>query len=207
MNEDLVREGKLLPLVEEFYSIQGEGFHTGKAAYFIRLGGCDIGCSWCDTKYSWNSELCSFKLTDDIIAKIVASPAKSVVVTGGEPSLYNMEYLCSKLKENNIITFLETSGTNPLTGKWDWICLSPKQSNPPIERIYSQTHELKVIIASEDDISWAELNACKVSADCHLFLQPEWSARNTFLPFIIEYIKNTPKWKISLQMHKYIGIP
>jgi 7-carboxy-7-deazaguanine synthase len=196
-----------LPLVEEFYTLQGEGFHSGKAAYFIRLGGCDVACSWCDTKHSWNSELFPPVPTDDIIRNIITCPAKAVVVTGGEPLLYNLNYLCSQLKLHGITTFLETSGTNTKTGIWDWICLSPKISSPPIDELYMLADELKIIIAQEEDLEWAELNAKKVNEKCILYLQPEWSKKKLLLPVIFNYILKYPKWKISNQMHKYIGIP
>jgi 7-carboxy-7-deazaguanine synthase len=206
MNDELT-EGKQLPLMEEFYTLQGEGYHTGKASYLIRLGGCDIGCYFCDTKESWNADMFREDDTDKIIERILSCPAKSVIVTGGEPLLYNLEYLCRKLKEFKIETCLETSGAHKLTGKWDWICLSPKRSNPPVDELYKKANELKIIISEEKDFSWAEQCAEKTNESCQLYLQPEWSRRVAITPIIIDYILKHPKWKISMQLHKYLGIP
>ncbi len=203
----LFEEGRKLPLVEEFYTIQGEGTHTGKAAYFIRIGGCDVGCSWCDTKFSWNPALHPVVPVDRIIENVVKVPASAVVVTGGEPLMVNLDYLTAGLKERNIETFLETSGAYPLTGTWDWICLSPKQNAPPLEEHFNTAHELKMIIAAEGDLEWAELNASRVGSGCKLYLQPEWSRREEMLPLIISYVKRNPVWMISLQSHKYMKIP
>lgn len=203
----LFDEGKLLPLVEDFYTLQGEGYHTGKAAYFIRLGGCDIGCEWCDTKFSWDYNLLSLTPADDIITKASGFPSKAVVVTGGEPSLYNLDYLCAGLKKNNIITFIETSGTCPLSGIWDWVCLSPKKNKPPDISNYPVANELKVIVCNEDDLIWAEKNSVLVKKDCLLYLQPEWSRFNAIISWLTEYIKNNPQWRISLQTHKFMHIP
>ncbi len=200
-------KGNYLPLMEEFYSLQGEGYHTGKAAYFIRLGGCDVGCYWCDSKESWNPDIYPPVSTDKILKNIIVCPAKSVIVTGGEPLLYNLDYLCSQLKRHNIQTFLETSGSYSLSGKWDWICLSPKQSTPPVEELYFMANELKIIITNENDFEWAEENANKVSQSCILFLQPEWSNRKLITPLITDYILKNPKWIISIQTHKFLGIP
>jgi 7-carboxy-7-deazaguanine synthase len=196
-----------LPLVEEFYTIQGEGYQTGKAAYFIRLGGCDIACSWCDSKISWNSDLFPMVEVDEIVKNAAKHPAKAVVVTGGEPLSWNLDYLCGELKKLGIQTFIETSGAYPLSGKWDWICLSPKKQNPPQPAIYSVAHELKVIIYSEKDFAWAEENAARVNDSCKLFLQPEWSRYKTLIPVIVDYIKEHPKWLVSLQAHKFMKIP
>ena len=199
--------GKKLPLVEEFYTIQGEGFHTGKPAYFIRIGGCDVGCSWCDTKFSWDSDLHPLVDTDIIVRHANQSECGSVVVTGGEPSLYNLYYLCDQLKKHGIETFVETAGTHPLTGIWDWICLSPKEKTPPLNNIFSEADELKVIIQKPEDFKRAEKNAVKVNADCKLFLQPEWSNYSQIIPEIVEYVKKNNKWNISLQSHKFMHIP
>lgn len=204
--KELFKKGKLLPLVEEFYSLQGEGYHTGKAAYFIRLGGCDIGCEWCDTKFTWNPDLHQLISTINIVKNTEKYPAKAVVVTGGEPSSYNLDFLTQELKKRNISTFLETSGTYPLTGKWDWICLSPKSQSPPLKQYYSIAHELKVIIQTKDDFNWAEENARLVNKKCKLYLQPEWSRYKDIISKIIEYIKQNPKWSISLQAHKFMRI-
>lgn len=203
----LLAAGKVLPLMEEFYSIQGEGFHTGKAAWFIRIGGCDVGCRWCDVKESWNASLFPPVATDQIVENVLRSNADSVVVTGGEPMLYNLSYLCDKLHEQGILLFLETSGSQEITGNWDWICLSPKQKTPPLSEIFTRANELKIIIHEESDLLWAESCAEKISEDCHLLLQPEWSVVHDILPAIVDYVKRYPKWKVSLQSHKYMGIP
>jgi len=204
---DIFENGTKLPLVEEFYTLQGEGFHTGKAAYFIRIGGCDIGCRWCDTKISWNADIHPLADVDTLVEKIAPYPAKAVVVTGGEPTTYNLDYLCSKLSDNGVTTFLETSGAYPLTGEWDWICLSPKRNQPPQPEFFDLANELKVIIFEEEDFEWAERNANLVNKDCKLFLQPEWSRHKEFTPKIIEYVKQNPKWQISIQAHKFMRIP
>ena len=203
----LFDQGKLLPLMEDFYTIQGEGFNTGKAAYFIRLGGCDMGCWWCDVKESWDVNLHPLTLTDQIIENVMQHPAKSVVVTGGEPVLYNLDYLCSELKKRNVKTFLETAGVRKLTGNWDWICLSPKKGSIPLLEYFQAAHEIKVIISHENDFRWAELNARKAHPGCHLFLQPEWSKHEQIMPLIVDYVKEHPDWNISLQTHKFIHIP
>jgi len=205
--EKIFEGGRKIPLVEEFYTIQGEGYHTGKAAYFIRIGGCDVGCSWCDTKFSWNPALHPVVPTEQIVEHVIAHPAAAVVVTGGEPLMVNLDYLTGLLKQHGIETFLETSGAFPLSGRWDWICLSPKKNAPPVEEIYKHAHELKVIIALEEDLDWAVENSHKVHGDCKLYLQPEWSQRETILPVIIEFVKQHPRWMISLQSHKYMRIP
>jgi organic radical activating enzyme len=204
---DIFEEGRKLPLIQEFYSIQGEGYHTGKAAYFIRIGGCDIGCRWCDTKVSWNLDMHSLASTDLIIEAAYKSEAKSIVVTGGEPSSYDLDYLCKKAKEKGLQTFIETSGAYVLTGEWDWICLSPKQQKPPVNEINIKADELKMIIYNDEDFIWAEESAKKVSDKCKLYLQPEWSRRNENTSKIIEYIKKNPKWNLSVQLHKYLQIP
>lgn len=205
--KDAFEAGKKVPLVEEFYTLQGEGYHTGSAAYFIRIGGCDVGCSWCDTKFSWNPELHPPVPIEQIVLNASSHPAGAVVVTGGEPLMVNMEPLTSALKEQGMRTFLETSGAYPLTGTWDWICLSPKKNMPPVGDIHEKAHELKVIIAGEEDIDWAIEHSGMVGPDCKLYLQPEWSNREKMLPLVIEYAKNNPAWSISLQSHKYMHIP
>ena len=205
--DELFNKGELLPLMEDFYTIQGEGFNTGKAAYFIRLGGCDMGCWWCDVKESWDANLHPLVRTDEIVERALQQPARAVVVTGGEPVLYNLDYLCGKLKNNGVETFLETAGVRKLTGNWDWICLSPKKGSLPVAEFYAVANELKVIIQHENDFYWAELNAEKVTPGCHLFLQPEWSKHNLIMPSIVEYVKENTRWKISLQTHKFMNIP
>jgi organic radical activating enzyme len=204
---ELISVGLKLPVVEEFFSLQGEGFHTGKAAYFIRLGGCDIGCSWCDSRFSWNPEIHPVVETKSIIDRVVESGADSVVVTGGEPLMWSLDDLCKGLKNKNISTFIETSGAYQLTGMWDWICLSPKQNMPPITDICKLADELKVIISNKSDFDWAEKYHKRVSEGCKLFLQPEWSLFETIIAEVVEYIKKNPAWRISLQAHKYMHIP
>ncbi|MFA5814970.1 MAG: 7-carboxy-7-deazaguanine synthase QueE [Bacteroidales bacterium] len=207
MATDLYNNGHLLPVMEEFYSLQGEGFHTGTAAYFLRIGGCDIGCNWCDSKASWSFGAHPLINVDDVMGRIQNYPARAVVVTGGEPTLYPLHYLCDKLKEVGIKTFIETSGAYPILENWDWVCLSPKPQSPPVEGNYSKANELKVIIEKSSDLQWAEENAVLVGWDCHLFLQPEWSQKGKMLDEIIWYIESNPRWRLSLQAHKYIGIP
>lgn len=201
-----VDAGTMVPLMEEFYTIQGEGFHTGKAAYFIRIGGCDVGCHWCDVKESWNAELHPPTDIEQIVAH--AKPyADTVVVTGGEPLTWNMGPLCAALKKSGKKLHIETSGAYPLSGEWDWICLSPKKTKPPLEEFYPEADELKVIIHNHHDFKWAEEHAAKVNPDCQLFLQPEWSKREQMTPFITDYIMANPRWQMSLQTHKYMGLP
>lgn len=200
-------DGIMLPLVEEFFTIQGEGFHAGEAAWFIRIGGCDVGCNWCDSRFSWDPEMHPMVETDKIIEHAVKSGTKSVVVTGGEPLIWNLDYLCAGLKKSNICTFIETSGAYPLSGNWDWICLSPKRNMPPVGNICLEANELKVIIETIDDFEWAEKYRSLAGKGCLLFLQPEWSRFNSIIPEIVEYVKRNPYWKISLQIHKYMHIP
>jgi 7-carboxy-7-deazaguanine synthase len=209
MGEDqrVFEGGKLIPLVEEFYTIQGEGFHTGKAAYFIRVGGCDVGCSWCDTKFSWDPSLHPLVPAERVVGHVLEHPAAAVVVTGGEPLMVNMDYLTGLLKAEGIETFLETSGAYELSGEWDWICLSPKTNAPPLASIFAKAHELKVIVSSEEDLEWAQDNAKRVTPACMLYLQPEWSRREKILPLIIGFSKMNPRWMISIQSHKYMRIP
>jgi 7-carboxy-7-deazaguanine synthase len=200
-------EGKALPLMESFYSLQGEGYNTGKAAYFIRIGGCDVGCNWCDIKEGWDASKHPLTLTDIIINNVIQFPAKAVVVTGGEPLLYNLNYLCDELKKKNISTYLETSGSSELSGKWDWICLSPKKNSQFLSKIFDIASELKIIVYDNSDFTWAEENAKKINSNAKLYLQPEWSNRKKMMPVIINYILKNPKWSISLQSHKYMNIP
>ena len=207
MAHQIPEDGTLLPLMEEFYTIQGEGFHSGKAAYFIRLGGCDVGCHWCDVKESWNAEIHPLTYTDQIVKNVENYPGKAVVVTGGEPLIYNLDYLTSELQKRGIKTFIETSGAYPLSGTWDWICLSPKNFKAPRPDIAPLAGELKVIVFNKSDFSWAEEYAATVSEACKLYLQPEWSKATNVIPLIIDYVKQNPKWEISLQTHKYLNIP
>ncbi len=204
---ELLEGGKLLPLMEEFYTLQGEGFHMGEAAYFVRIGGCDVGCAWCDSKASWNAETFPPVPVEQVVNNALKNKAKNIVVTGGEPSMYPLDYFTQKIHEHGMRCAVETSGAYPLTGNWDWICLSPKKNAPPLKAIYPRADELKVIIQRKADFEWAEKNAAIVSGACHLFLQPEWSVSKEILPVIAEYVMKNPKWRISLQAHKYIGIP
>jgi 7-carboxy-7-deazaguanine synthase len=203
----LLERGELLPLMEQFYTIQGEGYHSGKAAYFIRIGGCDVGCHWCDVKESWDASLHPLTETISIIEKAMEFPAKAIVVTGGEPLQYNLDFLTAELKKNSFQTFIETSGAFAISGTWDWICLSPKKTMPPQTDIFEIANELKVIVYNQHDFIWAEENAKKVNADCKLFLQPEWSKRDQMMPLITHYVMRNPKWMVSLQTHKYMNIP
>ena len=201
-----VNKGAMLPLMEEFYTIQGEGFHTGTAAYFIRIGGCDVGCHWCDVKESWNAELHP-PTGVDLIVSNASKYSETVVVTGGEPLMWDMNLLTQKLKENNRKVHIETSGAYPLTGIWDWICLSPKKNKLPTETVYENAHELKVIIYNKHDFIFAEEQAEKVNSNAILFLQPEWSKNDEMTPLIVDYVMKNPKWRVSLQTHKYLNIP
>ena len=203
---DLLKKGEVLPLMEEFYSIQGEGYHTGKASYFIRIGGCDVGCHWCDVKESWDEKLHPVTKTNSIVSK-AKKHANTVIITGGEPLMWDMTYITTKFQKENIQVHLETSGSHLLTGNWDWICLSPKKRKLPLEAIYPKVDELKIIINTKTDFIFAVEQAKKVSEKCQLFLQPEWSRRDEMTPLIIEFVLKNPKWKISLQTHKYLNIP
>lgn len=206
-NKDILLEtGKMLPVMEHFYTIQGEGAYTGKAAYFIRLGGCDVGCHWCDVKESWDAELHPL-LDAEEIAKTAASYSKTIVLTGGEPLMWNLEVLTSKLKELGCIIHVETSGAYELRGHIDWICLSPKKTSLPKEIIYEKADELKMIIFNQHDFKFAEQEAQKVGSKCKLYLQSEWSKREIIYPKITEYILEHPQWQASVQTHKYLNIP
>jgi organic radical activating enzyme len=196
-----------LPIMESFFTIQGEGFYSGRAAYFIRLAGCDVGCTWCDVKESWDELLHPSIAVENIVNEAVASNCDFVVITGGEPALHDLTKITELLRENGIEIAIETSGTALLKGKVDWYCFSPKKFKAPIEEAYFLASELKVIINHPSDIAWAETHAEKVNSECKLFLQPEWEKRERFLPIIVDYIKSNPKWLISLQTHKYMNIP
>lgn len=204
---ELLEGGRRLPLVEDFYTIQGEGFHAGKPAYFIRLGGCDVGCRWCDAKYTWNPRIFPPVEVDVVVERAKQCAAQAIVITGGEPLLYPLGVLTSSLRDAGLEIFLETSGTHPFSGEFDWVCLSPKRQMPPLAEAYGRAHELKVIIQSEDDFAWAEENARKVGRYCRLYLQPEWSVFESIMPAIVEYAKQNPKWSISTQTHKFMKIP
>ena len=193
--------------MEDFYTLQGEGYNMGKAAWFVRIGGCDVGCSWCDTKQSWNAKLFPPVEIEDVIGRVCKSSAKTIVVTGGEPSLYPLDYLTSKLHKKGIKTMVETSGAYELTGLWDWVCLSPKRNSPPLPQNMNLADELKVIIQTPEDLVWAEENAARVNSECLLYLQPEWSASDKIIGILTDYIMKNTQWTISLQAHKYMKIP
>ena len=203
----LVKKGEMLPLMEEFYTIQGEGFHKGTAAYFIRLGGCDVGCVWCDVKDSWDASSHPKLTINDLLAEAKQTPAKIVVITGGEPAMYNLEKLTKVLQNEGYKTHIETSGAYQLTGEWDWVCLSPKKFKKPVDSVMQLADELKVVVFNNSDFKWAEAHAQLVNSKCSLFLQPEWSKEAEMNPKIIEYTKQNPQWRISLQTHKYLDIP
>ena len=206
-HDDLFCGGRKLPLVEDFYTVQGEGFHTGKPAYFIRLGGCDVGCRWCDAKMTWNPRLFPPVEVDSIVERACSFPAQAIVITGGEPSLYPLDYLTEQLAARGLKIFLETSGAHPLSGRFDWICLSPKKQQPPVDSVFACASELKIIIETPDDFRWSEQNAAKVTPECMLYLQPEWSRYDRMIAEIVEYAKAHPRWNISVQTHKYMRIP
>lgn len=201
-----VDKGLMLPLMEAFYTIQGEGFHKGTAAYFIRVGGCDVGCHWCDVKESWNADLHPPTAVDTIV-RDAAAASDTIVVTGGEPLMWDMAPLTSRLKSRGMKIHIETSGAYPLTGTWDWICLSPKKNKAPVGDIHQRAHELKVIVYNRHDLKFAEEHAELTSPDCLLYLQPEWSVREKVTPLIVEYVMANPRWRVSLQTHKYLNIP
>jgi len=205
-DSELIKKGLLLPLMEAFYTIQGEGYHKGTAAYFVRIGGCDVGCHWCDVKESWNAELHPTTETQKIVEE-AKKYSKTIVVTGGEPLTWDMTELTSQLKADGMQVHIETSGAYKLTGTWDWICLSPKKQKLPKQEIYKKANELKVIVYNKDDFRFAEEQAAKVNKDCMLYMQPEWSKREKVIPEIVDYVMKNPKWKVSLQTHKYLNIP
>ena len=193
--------------MEMFYSLQGEGFHQGRAAYFIRLAGCDVGCVWCDVKESWDASKHPTLSIEEIVTAAKANPARLAIVTGGEPLLYNLDPLTTALKAAGFETNIETSGSSPLSGNWDWICLSPKKFKAPLEKNISMASELKVVIFNKHDFDWAETYAKQVSPSCKLYLQPEWDKAAQITPLVIDYIKANPQWELSAQLHKYIQVP
>jgi organic radical activating enzyme len=195
------------PVMESFYTLQGEGYHQGKAAYFIRLGGCDVGCVWCDVKESWEAGKHPLQTIDAMVTGASAFPGRMAVITGGEPLMHNLDALTAALHEAGFQTNIETSGAWPVSGNWDWICLSPKKFKAPLPEILPLANELKVVIYNKSDFEWAEKYAAQVSPSCKLYLQPEWSKSSTVTPLIIEYIKENPRWEFSLQLHKYIHVP
>lgn len=197
----------VLPVMEQFYTLQGEGYYQGQAAYFIRLGGCDVGCIWCDVKESWDAANHPLLSIENIVSNIKQTPAKIVVITGGEPLLHNLDEITSRLQNQGLRTHIETSGSSPLSGNWDWITLSPKKFKAPLPQILSYANELKIIVFNKSDFMWAAEYASKVSPSCKLYLQPEWSKASITTPLIIDYIKANPQWQLSLQIHKYINVP
>ncbi len=199
--------GILLPVMEAFYTLQGEGAHMGRAAYFIRLGGCDVGCHWCDVKESWDADQHPKTSISGIVAGALAHPGRLAVVTGGEPLMYDMRELTLSLKKVGFQTNIETSGAYPVSGYWDWVCFSPKKFKVPHPSIYPAANELKAIIFNKSDFAFAEEHAALVGKECKLLLQPEWSRHEQMLPLIIDYIKDNPRWQISLQTHKFMNIP
>jgi organic radical activating enzyme len=201
-------ESNSLPVMEHFYTIQGEGFHQGRAAYFVRLGGCDVGCVWCDVKDSWDKDAHPKITTDQIVLEIKKHTKSGlVVITGGEPLMHQLDELTAKLQSEGFETNIETSGAHPLSGNWNWICLSPKKFKAPLEEILPVANELKIVIFNKHDFEWAEIYAAKVNPNCKLYLQPEWDKAALVTPIIIDYIKSKPQWELSLQIHKYINVP
>lgn len=202
-----IDSSKELPIMEYFYTIQGEGFYSGRAAYFIRLAGCDVGCVWCDVKESWNATDHPLVTLDCLENEVVTSGTDFVVITGGEPAMYDLNALIARFKKHSIEVAIETSGAYALLGDIDWYCFSPKKFKAPVEEAYKKADELKIVISHPSDFDWAEMHATKVSESCKLFLQSEWSKKERFLPMIIDFVKNNPKWTISLQTHKFMNIP
>lgn len=201
------RPGTVLPVMEAFHTLQGEGYHTGRAAWFVRTGGCDVGCAWCDVKESWDADRHPKRAVDDLVAEAVSAPAAFAVVTGGEPLMLPLGPLTEALRAAGLPTHLETSGAHPLSGAWDWITFSPKKFKRPLPEVAAAAHELKVVVYNRHDFRWAEEHAATVGADCRLFLQPEWSRAHQVMPWITDYVKRHPRWRVSLQTHKYLGIP
>ncbi|WP_394348934.1 7-carboxy-7-deazaguanine synthase QueE [Hymenobacter setariae] len=196
-----------LPVMEQFYTIQGEGFNTGRAAYFIRLGGCDVGCVWCDVKESWDADAHPRYAIADLVASASEHPGRNVVVTGGEPLMHDCLPLTKALQEAGFKTWIETSGAHPLSGNWDWICVSPKKFKAPLPEVLAHADELKIIVFNDSDFKWAEEHAALVPSTTRLYLQPEWSRAARMTPALIEYVKANPRWQVSLQTHKYLDIP
>ncbi|MEO5564341.1 MAG: 7-carboxy-7-deazaguanine synthase QueE [Chitinophagaceae bacterium] len=197
----------MIPVMEHFYTLQGEGYHQGRAAYFIRLGGCDVGCVWCDVKESWDADKHPKYEIQSLKELVKKTAAEIVVITGGEPLMHDLTTLTKELQQAGLKTHIETSGAHPLSGSWNWICLSPKKFKAPLPNILPKANELKIIVFNKSDIDWAEKHAALVSPSCKLYLQPEWDKAAEITPLIIEYIKYHPKWELSLQIHKYINVP
>ena len=206
MNE-VMKETIHLPVMEHFYTLQGEGFHQGKAAYFIRLGGCDVGCVWCDVKDSWDASKHPLLDVGGLMLEVKKTPAEITVITGGEPLMHDLDELTRELQQAGLKTHIETSGAYPLSGSWNWICVSPKKFKSPLPEILPLAHELKIVVFNQSDLSWAEKYAALVSPACKMYLQPEWDKAAEMTPLIINYIKSNPQWELSLQIHKYINVP
>ncbi len=206
-SKSLTETGLQFPVMEQFYTIQGEGAFTGSAAYFIRLAGCDVGCVWCDVKESWNTEGYPVVASSELVVAALNSGTEIVVITGGEPAMYDLNNLTQELQEKGLRTHIETSGAHPIRGVWHWVCFSPKKFKQPLPEAYEKADELKVVIYNKHDFKWAETHTEKVRKDCLLYLQPEWSRQEEMTPLITQYVKDNPRWKISLQTHKYMGIP
>ena len=196
-----------LPVMEQFYTLQGEGYHQGRAAYFIRLGGCDVGCVWCDVKDSWDATKHPQMSVQELLQNVIQTPAQIVVITGGEPLMHDLGPLTQALQQAGLKTHIETSGSHPLSGSWDWICLSPKKFKAPLPDVVPHADELKVVIFHPSDIAWAEQYAAQCKPGCRLFLQPEWDKATSMTPLIVDHIKANPQWELSLQVHKYINLP
>ena len=196
-----------LPLMEQFYTIQGEGFYQGHAAYFIRLGGCDVGCVWCDVKESWDASAHPNVTINEIVTLAKTSGSEIAVITGGEPTMYDLSQLTASLRKSGLRTHIETSGVYPVTGQWDWVCFSPKKFKTPDSSVFGIADELKIVVYNKSDLEWAEEFVPRVKSNCQLFLQPEWSKEKEMLPLIIQYVNEHPQWKVSLQIHKYMNIP
>ena len=207
MTDSLIIKSSTLPVMEHFYTIQGEGYHQGKAAYFIRLGGCDVGCVWCDVKESWDADKHPKFEVQSLKFEVERTPAKMIVITGGEPLMHNLDELTQELQDAGLQTNIETSGSSPLSGKWNWVCLSPKKFKEPLTEVITVADELKIIVFNKSDFDWAEKYAALVSPACKLYLQPEWGKASQMTPMIVEYIKAHPQWELSLQIHKYINVP
>jgi 7-carboxy-7-deazaguanine synthase len=202
-----IQNTTIYPVMEHFYTLQGEGCHTGRAAYFIRLGGCDVGCVWCDVKESWDAAIHPQMTVAEIVAEASKWPGRLAVITGGEPAMHDLTALCKGLHDEGFIVNIETSGAHPIVGNIDWITLSPKKFKAPIEANLAIVHELKIIVFNKSDFKWAEEYAAQMNEACMLYLQPEWSKREEMTPMMIEYIQQNPKWRLSLQTHKYLNIP
>lgn len=193
--------------MEQFYTIQGEGFNTGRAAYFIRLGGCDVGCVWCDVKESWPLDAHPRQSVPELVAAVTAEPGRNVVITGGEPLMHDLGPLTAAMRAAGCRTWIETSGAYPLSGTWDWICVSPKKFKAPLPAVLAAAHELKIVVFNKSDFAWAEQHAALVGPECRLYLQPEWSKATAMMPLIVDYVKAHPQWQVSLQTHKFLDIP